>query len=477
MPTQVTDIRGLEARRQRAISQADAVLQPAREADRGLTAEEERRFDTIQEEVERLTAQITGEQQRRGNLADAEEMRRNVRIPGIATDRESVSVEQHIALAEKEMRSVLATGKLLDGRQVSAPKDPLNNLVELRFDGVLLPKDERRQMWEERALSTITDLGGTEAAGGYLTSESMAMAIESAMLAYNAFRRTPATKIVTRSGEPIEMPMNDDTTNLGFRLTQGGNASSNIQDVAFTNKQLNAWTYSSGMIRASRSLIQDSRYNLPQWLGDALGTRISRIQAREDTKYSAAITGGSGPGPDQVAHTALNGPEAVLSFLLGAGADVVGKSLDRSDADKFDFAALVDLEMSVDAAYREMPTSGWMMSSKGLAAVKKLADNEGRPIWLPGNVAGGNPPTLFGYPYWTNEAFDWIPDGGTTTTGIFLFGDFSKIYLRDAMDIEVMALRERYAEFNQLGYIAWARHDCRVLDAGTHPLKIMTSVE
>ena len=473
MPTEFEN--SLEAKRQRLVSAADEILVPARTEERGLTTEEESRFDTIHEEVEALTKQIAQEKRQREAQAMLQEITAPTRVPGISTDRETRSVEQIVWNDEKEFRNWASSGKLSDGSSPESMMENGQHMPVLR--NILAPPSVRRQQLEERALTTVTDQGGTEAAGGYLTSESMAAAVELAMKNFNAFRQSPARQLSTPNGEPIQWPMNNDTANMGFRLSQGGNASSNVQDPTFTNKQINAWTYSSGLVGIARQLLQDSRYDVAALLGELLGTRISRIQAFEDTKYSAAVSGGSGPGPDRAAHTDANGPEAVIAYLLGiAGSAGIGHTLDRSDGDALSYESLIDLEMSVDSAYRQLPSTGWMFSSKGLAEVKKLADNQNRPLWLPGNVAGGNPATIYGYPYWVNENMDWIPASGNATVGIVLFGDFSRIVLRDAMDIAVQRLDERYAELFQVGYVGWARHDARVIDAGTRPLKVMASV-
>jgi HK97 family phage major capsid protein len=52
-----------------------------------------------------------------------------------------------------------------------------------------------------------------------------------------------------------------------------------------------------------------------------------------------------------------------------------------------------------------------------------------------------------------------------------LFGDFSKYVIRDSLELAVLRLAERYAEFGQIGFIAFMRSDGRTLDAGTDPIK------
>ena len=473
MPTEFES--SLESRRQRLVANAQDLLDTAEREGRSPTEEEIRQFDNIHKDVESIGQQITMRQRQSAMAAQLGEMASPVKVPGVALDREVRSVEALMASDELDFRSWAANGKLRDS---SAPASIMIESQEMTvLRNIFTPVEERRRQLEQRALTTVTDTGGTEAAGGYLTSESMAAAVELAMKDYNAFRQAPVRMLATPTGEPIQWPLSNDTANKGFRLAQGGNASSNITDPAFTNKALNAWTYSSGLVNVQRQLLQDSRYDFGGLLGEMLGIRISRVQAEEDTLYAAAVSGGAGPGPDRAAHTAANGPEAVISFLLAiAGSGGVGASLRRASSDVLKYETLIDLEMSVDGAYRRSAAAGFMFSSKGLAEVKKLADDQNRPLWLPGNIAGGNPPTLYGYPYFVNENMNWIPASGNATEGIVLFGDFRSIVLRDTMDLGVQRLDERFAELFQVGFVGFSRHDLRVIDAGTHPLKVITSV-
>ena len=52
-----------------------------------------------------------------------------------------------------------------------------------------------------------------------------------------------------------------------------------------------------------------------------------------------------------------------------------------------------------------------------------------------------------------------------------LFGDLSQYFIRDVMDIQVVRLAERYAEYGQVGFVALARADGALLDAGMGPIR------
>jgi HK97 family phage major capsid protein len=61
----------------------------------------------------------------------------------------------------------------------------------------------------------------------------------------------------------------------------------------------------------------------------------------------------------------------------------------------------------------------------------------------------------------------------TFTTGqkLMLFGDLSKYLIRDVSSIRLVRLEERYADLDQIAFIAFMRSDGNLLDAGTRPVK------
>jgi HK97 family phage major capsid protein len=110
-----------------------------------------------------------------------------------------------------------------------------------------------------------------------------------------------------------------------------------------------------------------------------------------------------------------------------------------------------------------------MFSDSELQEIKKIVETTtGRPIWLP-NMAGGAPDTILGYPYTINQHMDAAASTGSGKS--ILFGAMKKFLYREVQDIEVMRLNELYAEYYQVAFVAFARMDCDLLDAGTHPVK------
>jgi HK97 family phage major capsid protein len=93
-------------------------------------------------------------------------------------------------------------------------------------------------------------------------------------------------------------------------------------------------------------------------------------------------------------------------------------------------------------------------------------DVTGAPLWQP-SMQLGAPDTIMGFPYTINQAMA-APASGAKS---LIFGDLSKYLIRDVRDIVIQRLDERFAEYHQVAFLAFSRHDGDLLDAGTDPVK------
>lgn len=249
----------------------------------------------------------------------------------------------------------------------------------------------------------------------------------------------------TATGNPLPIPTDNDTTNSGAILTE--NTQAGNQDITFGQVNLGAYTYTSKVVLVANQLLQDSAFNLDSFLADKLGTRIARAT-------NTHFTVGSGSSQPTGAVTA-----STLGYTAG-GSTSSGSVLTVGYDD------LIELEHSVDPAYRK--AAQWMMADATLKTIKKLKDTLGRPLWLPG-LAVKEPDTINGYQYSINQDIA-IPAASAKT---MLFGDFSNYFIRRVVGVQVLRLTERYADFNQTGFVAFQRWDGNLVDAGTHPIKYL----
>jgi HK97 family phage major capsid protein len=235
------------------------------------------------------------------------------------------------------------------------------------------------------------------------------------------------------------MPTSDDTDNTGALVGENADVGT-ITDLSLGSKALHAYMFTSKPLRVSIQFLQDASItNVEGWIADRLAERISR-----------------GLAPYFITGTGNNQPEGLASAgTLGA----TGASETLVTWDDF-----VELEHSVDAAYRRQ--AEYLLGDGILKAAKKLKDGEGRPLWVPG-VAIKAPDTINGYPFQVDQE---IPTPAADAITMY-FGDFSKFYIRDVLGMQMLRLTERYAEYLQVAFLLFSRHDSVLLDAGTHPVK------
>jgi HK97 family phage major capsid protein len=109
-----------------------------------------------------------------------------------------------------------------------------------------------------------------------------------------------------------------------------------------------------------------------------------------------------------------------------------------------------------------------MFNDSTLKALKKLKDSQNRPLFLPG-YALNEPDTINGQKFYINQ------DMASMATGnkFMLAGAFEKYQVRRVSEIQLFQIRDKYIEQGSVGFLAYARMDARMLDAGTHPVYYM----
>jgi len=300
-----------------------------------------------------------------------------------------------------------------------------------------LSADEQRMMSrlqagdgppEVRAQSTSATAGGYTIPQGFMPEITKSLALWGPMLDPGHARI-----IATDSGNPLPWPTVNDTANTGESLAE--NTAAADQDVTFGQKLLGAYVFDSGTIKVSLQLLQDSAFDMETLLGDLFGERLAR-------RANSQLTIGTGS-----------------SQPLGV---VTGSTLGKTAASTTAIAAdeMIDLFHSVDPAYRQAPKACWMMNDTTLAAVRKLKDGQGNYLWQMGNIREGAPDLLLGKPVAINQAMASIATGNR----VVAFGDMNKYIVRMVKDFSMLTLRERYAEFLQVGFLAYLRLDGMLAD-------------
>lgn len=286
---------------------------------------------------------------------------------------------------------------------------------------------------ESRALSV-----GTDASGGYTAPDGFINRLETNMLAFGGPLQV-AEIMYTSDGNEMDWPTADDTSNEGVLVSEAADASATA-DPSFGNMKLNAYKLSSKFVKISQELLEDNAVGLGDRIGGMLGERLGR----GGSNYWTTGTGSSQP----------NG--IVTASTLG----VTAASATAITADE-----LMKLVHKVDPAYRQ--GAGFMLHDDIILAIRMLKDGDGQYLWRAG-LQDGVPDRLLNYSMTVNQKMD---NTLAVNKKPVLFGQLSKYKIRIVRNIRLKRLEERYAENDQVGFVAFLRIDGDLLDAGTAPVK------
>nr|WP_235829732.1 phage major capsid protein [Frigidibacter oleivorans] len=178
----------------------------------------------------------------------------------------------------------------------------------------------------------------------------------------------------------------------------------------------------SAMPKASQRLLDDSAFDIEDWLARRIADKFARAEA-------AAFIGGDGLDKPK---GFLTHPKVALSgWSWGSlGYVATGAAGDFAQTNASD--AIVDLVYALDAEYRANAT--FVMNSKTAGAVRKMKDADGRFLWSDG-LAAGEPARLMGYPVLVAED---MPDIAADAYAI-AFGDFRNGYtVAERPDLRVL---------------------------------------
>lgn len=294
---------------------------------------------------------------------------------------------------------------------------------------------------ERQILRTMKDEAraqgtGTGSAGGYTVPRTFLARVIESMVSYGGIASVSQI-LNTDSGETIEWPVALNGSEEGELL--GENDETSEEDVEFAVGSLGAHKTSSKIIRVSNELLADAGIDVEGFLAGRIGSRLGRIEAR-------LLVQGTGAG------TPLQpkGLEASVTITKNTAA-----------AASFTWKEINALIHSVDPAYRNSPKYRLAFNDNTLKTIEEMEDGQGRPLWLPG-IDGGAPPTILKRPYVIDPAIADIGAGK-----MFMFGgDFNQFVVRRVKYMALKRLVERYVEFDQTAFLAFARFGCCLQDTG-----------
>lgn len=276
---------------------------------------------------------------------------------------------------------------------------------------------------EKRALSSASD-----ADGGFLVPPSFESGI--IMAAYDLAEFRPLAQVGTTGRDTVYLGA------LSKPSVAWGRA-----NLAVSATDLNAGARRlaihdlRALVLIHNNTLDDSDADIIGEIQDAFGRACA--EAEDD----AFLVGAGDDNPMGV----------MMNTTIQANVSKSGVAAALSDASNNGMDALLGCYYKVKKGYRKNGT--FFFNSNTEAVIRKLKDGDSRYLWQPPVIAG-DPPTLLGRPVINPEGMADIAANAFPIG----FGDIRAGYkIRDRQGLVVTRLPERYAEYDQTGFIVKKR--------------------
>lgn len=355
---------------------------------------------------------------------------------------ELIAIDGHIKRIQDSNQRLVeenATASMIEGAErVGRDKRSDESVLYAKF--LRLGIDGMNAEDRQKIMNVMSTTTNSE--GGFTVQSEVASQLIDSLKAFGGMRRV-ADVFSTASGNSLSYPTSDGTSETGELI--GENTTATAADPVFGTVGLPVYKFSSKIVAVPFELLQDSQIDVEGFVMGRLRTRLGRVT-------NTFFTTGTGTSQPRGAVT-------------GASTGVTAAN-STSQVTAVIYDSLINLQHSVDPAYRELGNCGFMFNDTTLREIRKMKDSQNRPIFVPGyevGVPGGVPDTLLGSPITINQDMANMAANARS----ILFGDFSFYKIRDVMDVTMFRFADsNYARLGQVGFLAWLRSGGNLVDTG-----------
>ncbi len=269
---------------------------------------------------------------------------------------------------------------------------------------------------------------GTDGEGGYLVPDEFEATLVQALEEENIFRQL--AKVITTSSGDRKIPVVATKGTASWVDEEGQIPES---DDSFGQVAIGAYKLGT-MIKVSEELLNDSVFNLEQYIAREFARRIG-------SKEEEAFFIGDGTGK----------PTGIFNATGGANVGITAASSTAITVDE-----VLDLFYALKSPYRKNAT--FLMNDATIKAIRKLKDNNGQYLWQP-SITAGTPDTILNRPIKTSAYVPTLAAGAKAIA----FGDFSYYWVADRQGRAFKRLNELYAATGQVGFMATQRVDGKLI--------------
>ena len=269
---------------------------------------------------------------------------------------------------------------------------------------------------------------GKDDEGGFTVPDEFERRLIQGLEENNIFRQM--AHVIRTSSGTRKIPIANDTLEASW-IDEGEEIPEGT--TKFAQATLSAFKMGK-MIRVSNELLNDSAFDIAAYIAERFGKTMGRAEEK-------AFIVGSGDKQ----------PTGILNDTIGAESGAVA---DSETAVTFD--DIFKLYYSLKSPYRAK--ASFICNEELLLQLMTLKDGQGNYIWKPA-LDIGKPDTLLGRPIYTSGYMPGIEKGEKVMT----FGDYSYYWVADRSSRTFKRLNERYAEYDQVGFMTTQRVDGKLI--------------
>lgn len=192
------------------------------------------------------------------------------------------------------------------------------------------------------------------------------------------------------------------------------------------------------LVKVSRSLINNSQFNIVQYVIDLMAEHIARFIERELLIGTPAVVDPATPAKVLGLYTLTNAVTAASASAITAD-------------------EIVKLHDAVKDRYQT--NAIWIMSPATRTALRLLKDEMGRYL-LQDDISSPFGSSLLGKPVYVS---DNMPEIGASANVIY-YGDMKGLATKFDEEINIQVLRERFADEHADGVVGWFSFDAKTMD-------------
>jgi HK97 family phage major capsid protein len=192
------------------------------------------------------------------------------------------------------------------------------------------------------------------------------------------------------------------------------------------------------LVKVSRSLINNSQFNIVDYVIDLMADHIARFIEKELLIGTPANAGAGTPAKVLGLSTLTNGVTAASASAITA--DEIIKVHDKVK-DRYQNNAI------------------WVMSPATRTALRLLKDEMGRYL-LQDDISSPFGASLLGKPVYVSDNMPEIATGNN----VLFYGDMKGLATKFDEEINIQVLRERFADEHADGIVGWFSFDSKVMD-------------